>query len=360
VHVVVVGGGAIGLLTAVECVLRGARVSVVEQAAMPNSHGTSYDWHRIVRALHPDDPEATRAAVESQAAWRALEQLLRARLFVRTGALTVVRRGTVGGALAMLGAAGATATSLDPDELEAAYPRIRVSGGLPAVLEPGAGVVLADRALSSLTGFLRLHPRARMYPRTRVTACDAEAGAVRCSDGSLLRGDRIVIAAGPWSRSLLSERLAGQLTLVRQSVLFCRPPKSCASAWQAMPAIPAFGDPGGSWLVPPVACTPLKLSAASAARPVSEVTDRETPARLRDELVEQLSESVVGLSPTWVTGARDLYYLAHATTGGSVLAREGTKAWAFAACGGTAFKFAPVIARALTERILGPALRVAA
>jgi glycine/D-amino acid oxidase-like deaminating enzyme len=168
----------------------------------------------------------------------------------------------------------------------------------------------------------------------------------------VLRGDRVVLAAGPWSRRLLSHELAARLTLLRQSVLFCHVPRRRAAAWRATPAIPVVGDPGGSWLVPPVAGTPLKMSAASAARRVGEVGGGRTPGAQRDALVEQLSATVVDLHPSWVTGARDFYYLADATTGQSVIAREGDRAWAFAACGGTAFKFAPLVARTLTERIL--------
>ena len=48
-RVIVVGGGVIGLLTAVECVLAGAEVTIVDQADLPYARATSYDWHRIVR-----------------------------------------------------------------------------------------------------------------------------------------------------------------------------------------------------------------------------------------------------------------------------------------------------------------------
>jgi glycine/D-amino acid oxidase-like deaminating enzyme len=360
VHVVVIGGGVIGLLTAVECAARGAVVSVLDQAAIPNTRGTSHDWHRIVRALHPHDAATTRRAVAAHRAWLALEEQLSTRLFVRTGALTALPPDELQDAGLILAAAGASADALGPDELTARYAHIRFPAGLSAILEADAGVVLADRALAALTAYLRAQPTVGLRPHTRAVTCDVDTGVVRCADGSVLRGDRIILAAGPWSRRLLSEELAAELTLVRQSVLFCRVPAALGAAWRSTPAITAFGDADGTWGVPPVAGTPMKLSAASTARPVDAVAGNRPPARLLDDLVKQLSRMAIGLCPSWVTGARDFYYLADATTGGSVLAPQGERAWAFAACGGTAFKFAPLVARSLAERALDSPLLAAA
>jgi sarcosine oxidase len=352
VRVIVIGGGVMGLLTALECARHGAAVTVVDQAAVPNRAGTSHDWHRIVRALHPRDAEATRTGVEARASWRAIERRLARRVFVRTGALSVLSGATACDAAGLLAAAGADAEVLAADALAARYPHLRLPAGRPAVLEPGAGVVLADRALTGLAELLRALPAVRLRQFTRIVSCDPDTGRMRCEDGSVLRGDRIVLAAGPWSRTLLPKPLAAPLTLLRQSVLFYRVPPDVRRVWASTPAIPMAGDDGGSWLVPPVAGTPGKLSAACAARPVAELGATRTPPDRREQLARRLRRLAAGIGADAPAGTRDFYYLAVAAARGPLLARVGERSWALAACGGSAFKFAPLIARSLAARAL--------
>jgi glycine/D-amino acid oxidase-like deaminating enzyme len=58
--------------------------------------------------------------------------------------------------------------------------------------------------------------------------------------------------------------------------------------------------------------------------------------------------------PAAVIGATDGYYLTEAASGGPLLADlGGGVTWAYAACGGMSFKFAPLIARALADRAVG-------
>ena len=353
-RVVVVGGGVIGLLTAVECVLAGAEVEVVDQGDLPCTRATSYDWHRIVRALHPGDLAATRAALAAQRRWAALEHLLATRLYHRIGALTVVRPEELASCLDQLSEAGVPAHGLSHEELARRYSRIRVPAGRAAIVEGDAGVVLAARALVALVGWLRRQPRARLTLRRRVVEVDAEAGAVRLADGAVLRGDRIVASAGPWSRDLLAAEDAAGLTLYRQSMLYCHVPERLGTAWAATPAVPVLGTPEGAWLVPPVAGTPLKLSAHSACRAVAELTDRRTSEHWRDHLVALFSDLLPGFGARWVIDSRDCYYLAQTATGRPLLVSLGDgTAWVYAACGGSSFKFAPLIARSLAARVLG-------
>ena len=64
-RIVVVGGGVIGLITAMECVRAGARVDLVDQGGIPSPSATSYDVHRVVRALHRGDAALTTAAARA-------------------------------------------------------------------------------------------------------------------------------------------------------------------------------------------------------------------------------------------------------------------------------------------------------
>jgi glycine/D-amino acid oxidase-like deaminating enzyme len=177
--------------------------------------------------------------------------------------------------------------------------------------------------------------------------------AVRLADGEVVRADALLLAAGPWSRELLAPELADGLVLHRQSMLYCEVPAAQAAAWAATPAIASLGTGNGAWLVPPVADTPLKLSAESACRVVTELGDNTTAPHWRDYLIEVCSALLPGFHEDWLFGARDNYFLTRAATGGAMVVSLDRTLWSFAACGGASFKFAPLIARSLAQRLTG-------
>src|SRR5947207_15715890 len=145
-RVVVVGAGVVGLLTAIECVHGGSRVTALEQGDIPYAWAASHDRHRVIRALHRGDAALTRAATVAYRHWAELERRLGGGPFHHpVGALTVLPPQDLAANLALLGASGAPARPVSPEQLGARYPRIRFPAGLAGVIETEAGVVLADR-----------------------------------------------------------------------------------------------------------------------------------------------------------------------------------------------------------------------
>ena len=104
-RIVVVGGGVIGLLTAMECVRAGARVDLVDRAGLPSPSATSNDLHRVVRALHRGDAGLTMAAARAHEGWLDVERRLGARFYHRVGVLTAMAGQDVGTNYAMVTAA---------------------------------------------------------------------------------------------------------------------------------------------------------------------------------------------------------------------------------------------------------------
>ncbi|MEO6504357.1 MAG: FAD-dependent oxidoreductase [Jatrophihabitantaceae bacterium] len=350
-RIVVVGGGVIGLLTAVECVRSGAQLDLVEQAAVPSPSATSYDQHRVVRALHRGDPALSVAAAGLHEAWVEIERRLGGRFYHRTGVLTVLAAPDVEAELTLLARAGVPVRALSSRELSERCPQLRFASRRQAVLEPAAGTVLADRALLAAARWLRGHPAVRVHPHCHVTRV-TESGTVELAGGGVLSGDSVVVAAGPWSRELLPAGLSAELTLKRQTMLSYAP-SSFPAAWSRSSAVLGLGETGDAWLMPPVAGTPVRLSAASACRTVAELEDRQTPAEWRDHLIRRFSTVLTAFEPAAVTGTTEGYYLTDEQGQGPLSARLSDGVWAFAACGGMSFKFAPVLARALADRALG-------
>jgi glycine/D-amino acid oxidase-like deaminating enzyme len=361
-RIVVVGSGVIGLLTAVECVRAGAQVDLVDKDDIPSPWATSNDLHRVVRALHRGDAALTLAGARAIEGWLDVQRLLGARFYYQVGVLTVMPAADTPASLALLAEAGAAARAVSAAELPARYPQIRIPAGgaeggsesdLEAIFEPPAGAVLAGQALLELARWLGRQPGVRLYPQHRVTAID-EDGAVRFADGTELAGDSVVVAAGPWSGELIPPGLREDLTLYRQTMLSYAPPTGAWAWWAGTPAILGLGAGHDAWLMPPVAGTPARLSAASACRVVAEMTGRDTAAEWFGHLTSRFSELLTDFDPAAVTGAADGYYLAGAADGRPLLASLGDGAvWAYAACGGMSFKFAPLIARALADRAAG-------
>lgn len=352
-RITLVGAGVISLLTAVECVLAGHHVTVVDQGDIPFSGATSFDRHRIIRALHRGDPRTTEAAVRAHHRWMALERLLTTRFYHRVGALTVLPTAELAGALSMLRSSGTQGRVLHAEQLATRCPYVSFPAGAEGVLESDAGVLLADRALAACVGWLRGHARVELVAHQAVVGVNGRTASVRLVDGDVIDADAAIVATGPWSRRLLPPEVAAELTLYRQSLLYCRVPDQGLAAWSTTPAIPSLGTSGGAWLVPPVAGTPLKLSAASACRVVDEIADRVTGDSWRDHLVEVFDDLISDFRPDWVTDTRDCYYLAHTATGGSLLVALGETVYCYAACGGSSFKFAPLIAGSLAQRATG-------
>ncbi|MDQ1740151.1 MAG: hypothetical protein QOE53_1803 [Pseudonocardiales bacterium] len=348
-RVVVVGGGVIGLLTAVECVRAGAEVDLVEQAGIPSAAATSYDQHRVIRTLHRGEPLLSIAAAGLHEAWVETERRLGGRFYHRTGVLTLST--DIDADLAVLVGTGVPLRALSGRDLSARYPQLRVKPAQQAILEPAAGAVLADRALLSAARWLRGHPAVRTHSHRRVTKV-TDSASVELADGRVLASDSVVVAAGPWSRALLPAALGASLTLKRQTMLSYSP-SWFPTAWSRSPAVLGLGSTGDAWLMPPVAGTPVRLSAASACRTVAELTDRQTPGTWRTHLVRRFSALLTAFEPAAVTGATEGYYLTDEAGQGPLLVRLGDGVWAFAACGGMSFKFAPVLARALADRALG-------
>ncbi|MEU7724250.1 SidA/IucD/PvdA family monooxygenase [Streptomyces sp. NPDC040724] len=121
----------------------------------------------------------------------------------------------------------------------------------------------------------------------------------------------------------------------------------------ATPVAPALGTKGGAWLIPPVAGTALKLTSATACRVVDEITDHTTDPYWQRRLEKEFGDPLPGFNPAWVTAAKDAYYSSFSETGGPLVVDLGGDAYAYAACGGPSFKFAPLIARSLADRLTG-------
>ncbi|WP_308258361.1 NAD(P)/FAD-dependent oxidoreductase [Saccharothrix obliqua] len=340
-HVIVVGAGVTGLLTAVRCALAGLRVTVLDRGPIPNPTATSHVEQRVLRAFDPGDVAATRSAAVLHRRWLALEELFGTRFYRRVGVVTGWPADAAGAALETARAAGVPVSVAEPEE----YPHLRFPAGSAVLVEPDAGVLLADRVLHAATRWLRAHPLAELRPDLVVRSVDAAAGAVRLDGGGTTRGDAVLVAAGPWSGELVDV----PTKVHRQTTVHLDPPADLAHRWAGAPSAGRLGD-GRAWLVPPGEGTRLKISSAALCREVGAPADEgDDAARWTDHL--DLSSVLADHERYTVVAVRTCHYAVDARTGGGALDRIGPATWARAASGGDGFRTAPVVADRIVEEV---------
>ncbi|WP_433260853.1 FAD-dependent oxidoreductase [Actinosynnema sp. CS-041913] len=338
--VVIVGGGVTGLVTAVECALAGHLVTVLDGGAIPNPASSSHDQHRAIHALTPGDVPASRRMAAAQRRWRELEAVLATRFYRRVGIVSAVAEDHVDAAVATAAAAGLPVTTTDPAEL----PHVTFPAGAVGVVETDAGVLLAERVLRAAAEWLAGRENVRLRPGRTVTSVDS--GRVRAG-GEVFGADLVLVAGGPWTRDLVGPAV----TLLRQTMVYLRPPEHLRHWWEAAPGVGRIGPDGRAWLVPPGAGTLLKISTDAVCREVSTVDSDDGTDWAQRVLDARILSDVDGYT---VVAVKDCHYAT--TEGGAVLTEALPGVWARPACGGNGFASAPLAA----GRIVDATMEVAA
>ncbi|MFF3648239.1 NAD(P)/FAD-dependent oxidoreductase [Streptomyces sp. NPDC002181] len=340
--VLVVGAGVTGLLTAVRCALAGHRVTVLDGGPIPNPRSSSYDQHRVVRTLSPDDPDATRRMTAAHRRWRDTETLLGVRLLRPVGVVTAWPRERLPALTASAAGAGVRVRTVEPQAL----PHLEFPPDSAGVLEEDAGVLLAERALEAAARWLGGHPAVTLRPYGAVAEVDAESGKVRLSGGERLGADLVLVAAGPWTRDLVEQP---PVVLHRQTMLYLHPPPDTARWWERAPAAGGLGPDGRGWAVPPGDGTLLKISSDAVRRTVDATGDAGAEDQAPWAGLLASAAPLTGLHRYTVAAVKACHYTADAQTGGPRLTRVGPAVWARAACGGSGFASAPLVADHIVE-----------
>jgi sarcosine oxidase len=321
--IAVIGAGVMGLATARALDRQGQSVVVYDQFESGHARGSSHGRSRIFRLAYAEE-EYVRLAQESLGLWRRLEAETGETLLELNGLLEIVR--TLEESTARtLEACGVEWHRLDGAEAEKRFP-IRVPEGSFAVLQPEAGIVRADKALTAFGRDLDIRYRTRVHP----DELDAEV---------------VVVTAGSWVNELLEEPLPVKVT--RETVCYFRPENG-----RPIPSLVSFKPDSHTHdmysLADPV--YGLKVGAHHAGPEVDPNEPGEPEPRLIEQIAGWARETYRLAEPDPVVAETCLYTTTPDET--FVLERRGRLVIG-SPCSGHGFKFAPAIGERLADLATG-------
>lgn len=246
---IVIGLGGMGSATAFHLARRGRRVLGLEQFDHLHERGSSHGLTRIIRLAYHEHPSYVPLLRRAYELWHELETVAGRELLVTTGSLEGGPEDgdMFRGALEAAELHGVEHEVLDAAEIARRYPGWRnLDRDLRAVWQPDGGFLLAEETMrahadgaTAAGAELRFREGARAWEPT-------SGGGVRVTtDVATYEADRLVIAAGPWTRQLVPS-LEGRAEPERQVLAWFTPRRPELFALDRFPVF-LVDVPGGSW-----------------------------------------------------------------------------------------------------------------
>jgi sarcosine oxidase len=225
---IVIGLGAMGSAALYQLARQGANVLGIDQFRPPHTLGSSHGESRITRLAIGEGAAYVPFAQRSHAIWRELEAESGTALLTLSGGLIICPTG--GGAQfhGQRDFVEHTATIanqfaidhqiLDAETVRQRWPQLRITDREHAYYEPTGGIVAVERAIETQ---LRLAKQrgATIHLEEQVLGYTATAdGVTVTTKAGAYQANKLILAAGPWVRTLLSKQLTNQFSIYRQVI----------------------------------------------------------------------------------------------------------------------------------------------
>ena len=236
---VVIGGGVMGCSILYNLALKGISNTLLLEMDALGSGSTSRS--QAILRMHYSNEVTTRMAWDSLRVYQDFEEIVGGPSgYTKTGYALIVDDSdsqALRDNVAMQQAVGVDTAEMSAEEIMSAAPTLRISGSEACAFEPESGY--ADTHLvtqSYATAARRLGASiATQSPALSIEVSGGRAAAVRTPEGSVST-PLVVVAAGPWSRQVLSRAgIDAPLDTVRHQVFVLRRPES-------LEAHPIIGD----------------------------------------------------------------------------------------------------------------------
>ena len=276
--VIVVGGGVMGVWSAIAAKRHGSHVCLLEQYDAGHRHGSSHGDGRIYRFAYQEELYVDMMNV-SLVDWRALDGFAGG-VLAETGGVSLYggetnanydSHGSRESLAALYAKKGLAHETLGADDLERRFPQFRPADRATlALFQPNFGVLFASPAVKSAWRYAAtLGVRASPWtPVARVASTDGGA-AVTTRDGRVFRAGAVVVAPGAWltarSREWFGLDIPTEITAETVSYFAPRDADAVPHGYAAMPVFISDVDNGlgpyGYYGLPIVDVPGVKVSA---------------------------------------------------------------------------------------------------
>lgn len=245
--IIVVGGGIVGVMTALTLQRRGEKVTLIDRWEPGHSRASSTDYNRVIRAISGRDEFYTRWAREARQRWLELQAETGQNLMYECGALILATAGHCDWEDATsetFDKVGVPYYRYSTDDVRARFPQFKVDEISYALFEPEAGLLMAHRCvITALALFKKL---GGIVKRGRVTT---DANERPMLDGQNLMADLIIVSTGPWMAEMFPRTIKPISTIVGVNILYTSTPDG--SEQFDMSHMPCWIDHGqGSFGIP--------------------------------------------------------------------------------------------------------------
>ena len=148
--IIVVGGGIVGVMTALTLQRRGENVTLIDRWEPGHSRASSTDYNRVIRAISGRDEFYTRWAREARSRWLELQAETSQNLMYECGALILATSGHCDWEDATsktFDRVGVPYYRFSQSEVKERFPQFKVDEIDYALFEPEAGLLMAHRCV---------------------------------------------------------------------------------------------------------------------------------------------------------------------------------------------------------------------
>lgn len=223
-EVIVIGVGSMGSATCWYLANRGVKVLGIEQFDIVHEHGSHTGQSRIIRKAYYEHPDYVPLLERSYLNWKTIETITGASIYHRTGMLYLGRTGSpiLQGVLKSSELHNVKTLVATPEYVKAEYPVFQIPEDFNAVVEPDAGFLLPEKAIS-LYSEDAIKKGAEIKTNERVSGWYQEGKilSVKTNKGNY-KAEKLVITAGAWTSKLFGD-VKINLKVTKQTLAWINP-----------------------------------------------------------------------------------------------------------------------------------------
>lgn len=224
-NTIVLGLGAMGSAAAFQLAKRGKKVLGIDQFSPPHRNGSSHGDTRITRQAIGEGEQYTPLALRSYEIWGEIERETGRKLLEKCGGLIISSGAKTAvnhvanffeNTIAAANKFGIKHETLNADQVRARFPQFNIRDNEMAYFEPEAGFLRPEVCIEAQLELANKYG-AEIHENEKVLSFVEVDGVVTVTtDKAEYEADSLIVSAGPWLPTFLSQEYAQYFTVVRQ------------------------------------------------------------------------------------------------------------------------------------------------